>query len=234
MVFCLENDPKDLISLDFRSLKEIMKKPGKFVRAIPLKHPVILHIDYALKTDPYKTIGLSKLKERANLIKNNPEFAEKCKKAIKEITEEKDLKNKSKDDLRTVNDPHNQLYSGGFLDKDSPDNEIIKKFHTIDWDKRYEEVLKINDPRFRYFGERLIYQNEPEALPKEVYKRIHIDTAERVLRLEEKNFTTIPMAEHLIDSIRAEKDIPKEKLDYMNEVDAMIKEMRVVYEKALA
>tara|TARA_A100001011_G_scaffold237993_1_gene245944 strand:- start:13582 stop:15030 length:1449 start_codon:yes stop_codon:yes gene_type:complete len=234
MVFCLENDPKDLISLDFRSLKEIMKKPGKFVRAIPLKHPVILHIDYALKTDPYKTIGLSKLKERANLIKNNPEFAEKCKKAIKEITEEKDLKNKSKDDLRTVNDPHNQLYSGGFIDKDSPDNEIIKKFHTIDWDKRYEEVLKINDPRFRYFGERLIYQNEPDALPKEVYKRIHLDTAERVLRLEEKNFTTIPMAEHLIDSIRAEKDIAKEKLDYMNEVDAMIKDMRVVYEKALA
>ena len=42
------------------------------------------------------------------------------------------------------------------------------------------------------------------------------------------------MAEHLIDSIRAEKDISKEKLDYINEVDAMIKEMRVIYEKALA
>ena len=41
------------------------------------------------------------------------------------------------------------------------------------------------------------------------------------------------MAEHLIDSIRAEKDISKEKLDYINEVDAMIKEMRVIYEKAL-
>ena len=93
--------------------------------------------------------------------------------------------------------------------------------------------MKITDPRFKYFGERLIYQNEPEALPKEAYKRIHTETAERVLRLEEKNFTTIPMAEHLIDSIRAEKDIDKEKLDYMNEVDAMIKEMRVFYESAL-
>ena len=45
--------------------------------------------------------------------------------------------------------------------------------------------------------------------------------------------TTIPMAEHLIDSIRAEKDIDKEKLEYMNEVDEMIKEMRVFYESAL-
>ena len=94
-------------------------------------------------------------------------------------------------------------------------------------------MVKIKDSRFKYFGERLIYQNEPEALPKEVYKRIHVETAERVLRLEEKNFTTIPMAEHLIDSIRAEKDIDKEKLEYMNEVDAMIKEMRVFYESDL-
>ena len=41
------------------------------------------------------------------------------------------------------------------------------------------------------------------------------------------------MAEHLIDSIRAEKDIDKEKLEYMNEVDSMIKEMRVLYESAV-
>ena len=154
-------------------------------------------------------------------------------KTIDEIAEERALKTTSKEDERISNDPHNQLYSGGFLDENSSDNDIIKKFHTIEWDKRYEQILKIKDLRFKYFGERLIYQNEPEALPKEVYKRIHTDTAERVLRLEEKNFTTIPMAEHLIDSIRAEKDISKEKLDYMNEVDEMIKEMRIVYEKAL-
>ncbi len=42
------------------------------------------------------------------------------------------------------------------------------------------------------------------------------------------------MAEHLIDSIRAEKDVAREKLDYMNEVDAMIKEMRVIFERALS
>jgi len=168
------------------------------------------------------------------LIKNNPEFAEKCKKAINEIAEEKKLKYKSKEDELTANDPHNQLYSGGFLDKNSPDIDIIKKFHTVEWDKRYEEVIKIKDLRFKYFGERLIYQNEPEALPREVYNRIHQETATRVLRLEEKNFTTIPMAEHLIDSIRAEKEVSKEKLDYINEVDEMIKEMRIVYEKALS
>jgi len=231
VVFCLENDPEELMSLDYKSLKERFKRPGKFIRNIPPKNPVLLNISYAMKTDPFKTIGLEKLNKRAQAIKNNPEFAERCKKAISETIEEKSKY--SKEDPQTANDPHNQLYSGGFLDEKSLDSDIVKKFHTIDWDKRYEQVLKIKDKRFKYFGERLIYQNEPEALPKEVYNRIHNETAERVLRLEEKNFTTIPMAEHLIDSIRAEKDISKEKLDYMNEVDEMIKEMRVVYEKAL-
>ena len=42
------------------------------------------------------------------------------------------------------------------------------------------------------------------------------------------------MAEKLIDDIRAEKGISAEKLDYMNEVDEMIKEMRIKYEKVLA
>ena len=128
-------------------------------------------------------------------------------------------------------DPHNQLYSGGF-----PEEEDLKKsetFHTLDWGDRYDLVKSFKDKRFKYFGERLIYQNQPEALPKDVYNLIHRETAQRVLSLEEQNFTTIPMAEHLIDSIRAEKDITVEKLDYMNEVDAMIKEMRVTYEKAL-
>jgi len=234
MVYCLEVEPRDLISLDFKSLKEKMKKPGKFIRPVPLKHPVILHENFALKSEPFKTIGLDKLRERADLVRNNPAFIENLKRAVKENVEEKKLKYTSKEDKRTANDPHNQLYSGGWLNEDSPDYNIIQKFHTTDWDKRYEQVIKIKDPRFKYFGERLIYQNEPEALPKEVYEKIHRETAERVLRLEEKNFTTIPMAEHLIDSIRAEKDITKEKLDYINEVDEMIKEMRVIYEKALA
>ena len=232
MVWCCEKDPRDLIALDYKSLKEVLKKPGPYMRAIPLKHPVILNISYALKSEPFKTIGLEKLKEHAAIVKNNPKFAEDCRRAVLEIyKEKKSSKVLTEDQKITEMDPHNQLYSGGFFDK-----EEVKKaeiFHTLDWGDRHDLVNKFKDKRFKYFGERLIYQNQPEALPKDVYDNIHTETAERVLRLEEKNFTTIPMAEHLIDSIRAEKEIDKEKLDYMNEVDAMIKEMRVTYEKAL-
>ncbi len=232
MVFCLENDPKDLISLDYNSLKEKMKRPGKFIRALPLKHPIIIDISYALNTEPYNAIGKSKLIERSKMIKDNPKFAENCSRAVAEIAEERAEQKKSKKDISAELDPHNQLYSGGFpSDKDL---EIMKKFHeTKDWMERYKLVVSLSDERFKYFGLLLIYQNQPNALPKKIYNQIHFETAQRILDVKQENFTTIPMAEHLIDSIRAEKDISREKLEYMNEIDEMIKEIRAIYEKAL-
>jgi hypothetical protein len=41
------------------------------------------------------------------------------------------------------------------------------------------------------------------------------------------------MAESLIDNMRNEKGITKEKLDYVNDIDAYISDIRKVYEKAL-
>jgi len=41
------------------------------------------------------------------------------------------------------------------------------------------------------------------------------------------------MAEKLIDDIRAEKDISDEKLNYMNEIDQYLKQMRQTYETAI-
>jgi len=96
MVFCLENNPKDLMSLDYGSLKESLKKPGKWVRALPLKHPMVLDPSYGLKTDLYKELGLNKLTERANLIKENKEFAKKVSLALGEIAQKKQVKKKIK------------------------------------------------------------------------------------------------------------------------------------------
>jgi len=229
MVFCLENDPKDLMALDYNSLKEKMRRPGKFVRACPLKHPIVLNISYSLNTEPFKTIGIEKLTERSRMIKDNPKFSEMCSRALREIAEERSIQKQEKNE-KAERDPHNQLYSGGF--PSAEDQAKMKKFHEAkDWVERYKIVLSFQDQRFKFFGFLLIYQNQPEALPKHIYNQIHLETARRVLSVEEESFTTIPMAEHLIDSIRAEKDITKEKLDYMNEVDEMVQEMRATYEK---
>ena len=74
------------------------------------------------------------------------------------------------------------------LSDNSHEGKLMKEFHLIDWDKRYEHVLKFQDKRLKYFGERLIYQNKPEALPKEVYNTIHVETAEKSFEIRRKKF----------------------------------------------
>ena len=226
MVFCLENDPKDFVKLDYNSLKESLQKPGKWVRALPLnKHPQILHAKYALQTDLYKTIGMKVLLERANLIHNNKEFGEKVGLALGEIADEK---YKKQNDLLS---PEDSLYAKGFPSPE--DLQTMKNFHeSNDWTQKNEILLKIKDERFFYFGKRLIYQNSPKTLSTEEYKKIHSNIAEKILSTEEVRWITIPMAESLIDNIRNEKDISDEKLNYMNKVDEYIQQIRVFYEKA--
>ena len=124
------------------------------------------------------------------------------------------------------------LIAGGF--PSSKDQNTMKEFQAVDgWKDKYKIVEKIEDSRFVYLGKRLIYQNDPEILPKKEYNEIHSDIAKKILNPEETKFTTIPMAEKLIDDIRAEKRISDEKLNYMNEIDQYLKEMRKIYEKAI-
>ena len=226
MVFCLENDPKDLIKLDYNSLKESLQKPGKWVRALPLnKHPIVLPAKYALQSDIYKAIGMQTLLERANLIHSNEDFKKKVSLALGEIANEK---NNKKDNILS---PEDSLYAKGFPTPEEQQN--MKNFHnSTDWTKKNEVLSKIKDERFHYFGKRLVYQNSPKTLKIEEYKKIHSDIAEKLLSTEEVRWTTIPMAESLIDNIRNEKDISDEKLNYMNKVDEYIQQIRVFYEKA--
>ena len=74
---------------------------------------------------------------------------------------------------------------------------------------------------------------DAEVLNKNEYKEIHQDIAKKILSVEETNFTTIPMAESLIDNMRSEKNISKEKLEHVNDIDAYIADIRKTYEKTL-
>ena len=114
------------------------------------------------------------------------------------------------------------------------DKNTMEEFQSMDeWSKKNHTISKIKDPRYKHFGKRLIYQNQPEVLSKEEYKEIHRDIAKKILSIEETNFTTVPMAESLIDNMRNEKEITKEKLDYVNDIDSYILDIRKIYEKAL-
>jgi exodeoxyribonuclease-1 len=216
IVFCLEQDPENFIKLDVNSLKQELKKPGKvkWARALPAnKHPIILDKNLGLELDIYKNIGLKKLKERADKIYQNKQFSEKISFALGEIAREK-KKSQEKKELAY----EDRLVSGGF--PDDQDKNTMEEFQSIDeWSVKNQIISKIKDSRYKHFGKRLIYQNQPEVLSKDEHKAIQQDIAKKILSIEETNFTTIPMAESLIDNMRNEKGITKEKLDYINDID---------------
>ena len=90
MVFVLENDPNDLINLSKNALKEVLRKPGKFCRPLPLnKNSVVLDYSYSMNLDVYKTLGLEKIKERAKVIHDNKKFGNNVSQALGELAREK-------------------------------------------------------------------------------------------------------------------------------------------------
>ena len=174
--------------------------------------------------DIYKNIGLKKLKERADKIYQNKQFSEKVSFALGEIARDKKKKQEKKELAY-----EDRLVSDGFPDKES--QNIMQEFQSIDdWNQKNYLVNKIKDSRFKYFGKRLVFQNQPEALDKKEYISIKRDIAKKILSIEEENFTTIPMAESLIDNMRNEKGISSDKLQYINDIDSYILEMRKTYE----
>ena len=229
MVFPLENDPENLITLSKNALKEVLKKPGKFCRPFPLnKNNVLLHYEYGMTLDIYKTLGIEKIKERADIIHNNKEFCKNVGQALGELAREK--KEKSNDKKKEL--VENLLYGGSWPTK--PDEEKMTAFHaTDDWNERNKIASSFSDSRFRFLGKRLVYQNQSDALSKKEYNEIHTDIAKKILDINEDRFQTIPMSEQLCDNMRAENNIPKEKLDYINEIDEWLHQQRKIYERVV-
>jgi exodeoxyribonuclease-1 len=76
--FDLKNDPEDYFNMDMSVLKEALKKSPKIVRSVKdNKHPIIMNPNYAVNFDTYKQIGITKLNERAEKIKNNADLERK-------------------------------------------------------------------------------------------------------------------------------------------------------------
>jgi len=67
-------------------------------------------------------------------------------------------------------EPEETIYSGGFetFNKDVP---LFQKFHTSDWKGKFALLDKFKDDRLVTFGHSLIYNEAPEILPKDIYKK---------------------------------------------------------------
>jgi len=224
--FDLRNDPVYYFNLSSEALKkEIFDAKPKPMRSIKhKKHPIIMNANYGVNFDVYKQLGLSKLKERAKLIRENKDFINR----VSSILE---------DDIREKQDLDSQLevYAEESIYKQFPskeDNAIMPEFHRVDWKDKFSVVQKFKDERFQYFGKKILYEENPSVLPKEEYNLIHKEIAARVLSTNKEKWNTIPRTYSEIDTLRNKFKDDKEKLKALEEINSYIEEMEKIYQKA--
>jgi len=224
--FDLRNDPSYYFNLSSGALKkEIFDVKPKPMRTIKhKKHPIIMNATYGTNFDGYKQLGLLKLKERAKLIRENKDFAKKVSLILE-------------DDIREKQDLDSQLevYAEESIYKKFPskeDSAIMPEFHKVDWKDKFLVLQKFKDERFQYFGKKILYEENPDSLPKEEYEAIHKELAARVLSTNKEKWNTIPRTYSEIDTLRNKFKNDKEKLKILEEINAYIEEMEKIYQKA--
>ena len=178
---------------------------------------------YGDKFDEYKIIGTAKLQERATLIRDNKDFAEKIVSIKRTEVEEKE-NFKSQEDLYNEESIYTKFTT-------NEDNKVMPEFHQVDWSKKLSVISKFKDERLQYFGKKLLYMEKPEMLSKSEYKMIHKDIAKKLLSTNNEKWNTIPRTYSEIDTLRAkfDKEEQPEKLIILDDINAYVEELEKHY-----
>ena len=178
---------------------------------------------YGLNFDNYKQLGISKLKHRAKLIRENKNFANKVSSILDDDARERQ-------DLDSQLDiyPEESIYKKFVTGKD---NAIMPEFHRVDWKDKFSVIQKFKDERLKYFGKKILYEESPQSLPKNEYNIIHQEIASRILSTNEEKWNTIPRTYSEIDTLRNKFRNDEDKLKALEDINSYIQEMEKNYQK---
>ena len=226
--FDLKEDPNTYLNMSMQDLKEAMKKSPKIIRSVKNnKHPVIMNPKFGENFDGYKQLGMKKLIERAESLRSNEEFKKKVSRILEDEAQEKE-------DLDSQLDvqAEESIYSGGFAS--DGDRNTMQEFHKADWKDRLLVADKFKDSRFNYFAKRLIYEENPSILPKDMYNEIHRAIAKQILSTNQEKWNTIPKAYSELDTLRVkyEEENDQERLAMMNDLNLFLEEIEKKYQDA--
>ena len=194
--------------------KEIIDGKPKVFKSIKHKnHPIIMHPKYGMNFDNYKQLGLEKLHSRAKQIRENKSFCEKVSTILND-----DIREKEETDSQLDVYAEESIYKGKFASKE--DNAIMSEFHKAEWKDKFSILQKFQDERYKFFGKKILYKENPDSLPKEEYATISKEIAKRVLSTNNELFNTIPRTFSEIDTLRNKFKDDEEKLKTLEEIDS--------------
>ena len=228
----LSSNIEELQKLNYNDLKKEMKKSPRFYKTIKSnKAPIILDKSLGMKVEPYKKIGDNLLNKRAELMKKNEKFSQDICNILKEAAEEK-IETSSQVDI----EPEESIYSGGFIS--SKDEALFPKFHSSDWRGKFALLDKFQDDRLVTFGHGLIFNEAPEILPKDIYKKIKRRIASRILSTNKEKWWTVSAFYSECDEIRENEDkmfsfkTIDEKLKFLDGINDYVMNLEQKYSDA--
>ena len=186
----LQHDPDPLLAASNEEFKKLIKRKNRYV--ICNQHPILLPGKFATKFEPYSEIGSDLLNERVEKVYRNKILAEKFKHM--EIDRQLEKEETSSQDNIFPESKASVFSSFG-------QGDAIKSFHEkSSWTEKYQIACDIRDPRANFILKRLIFDECPEALSDQDFKRMHRELGERLLLNQQRPYTTIPEAMSLVDT----------------------------------
>ena len=80
---------------------------------------------------------------------------------------------------------------------------------------------KFKDQRYNYFAKKIIFNEAPNVLPKEIFSEINRKNAKRLLSKNDEKWNTLPKAYNEIDNLRSkyEDENDAERLKLLEELN---------------
>ncbi|MFL2814782.1 MAG: exodeoxyribonuclease I, partial [Candidatus Puniceispirillales bacterium] len=216
----LSKDPKEYLNMSKPELAIEMKKSPKFIRTIKdNKNPIIVDYKNFLKLNDNSEMQKNEFFERAKLLQSNESFSKKISDILLEA-HQMENEFESQEEVQA----EESLYKGGFFS--NADKNTMIKFHNAEWIDKLSICDNFNDERLFYFGMRLIYEESPSILPKDIYKNIHSSIANQILSMDNEKWNTIPKAYKESDDLKVKYENDYEKLEQLKNFDKLIDEIQ--------
>ena len=221
----LRVDIEPLLNMSVNELKAEMKKTPKFLRTIRSnKAPIILNKKYGMQAEPYNTMDKELINKRSKMIKENETFSRKILTVLREIAEDKE-QSKNQEDIYAEESIYTKFTS-------NKDTALFPKWHAADWKDKLNLLSKFEDERLHGFGKKIIFQEAPEVLPKDIRKNIERGIAKRILSNGKEKWWTVATCFTEIDTLRDKysDQNDEEKLKFLDELNEHIMIIQKKYE----
>lgn len=223
--FDLKHEPEDYINLSENSLEHFMSKSPKIIRSIRTnKSPIIMDSSFIPKINEYKHITHEELLRRANIINTDVGFKLLVEKILRRQAEDKE-ETLSQEDINFEETIYNSF-------SNQSEKIIMEEFHITNWENKLAVASKFKEERNYYFAEKLIYEENPSLLPKEIITKINRRIAKKIFSTNDEKWNTIPKAYKEIDDLRVqyEEENDKVTLTNLNNLNNLIEDIEKKYQ----